>query len=127
MVAAGNALRQLAQVVAREQFPQLGLTDQDDLQQLLLRRLEVRQQADLLEHVGREILCFVDDENRSPAVGMSVQQVTVQGVNKHLDARRVLRYRDLQFFADRLQKLESRQLRIQYDRNVGIFRHAVQQ
>ncbi len=49
VVSTGDALRDLPHVRPVEQVAQLGLADQDDLQQLLFRRLEVRQQAHLLE------------------------------------------------------------------------------
>ena len=52
VIAPGDALRDLPHLGPIEQLAQLGLTDQDDLQQLLLRRLEVRQQPHLLEQLG---------------------------------------------------------------------------
>ena len=58
-----HALRQLLELGPREHRAQLGLADQDDLQQLALVGLEVGQQAQLLEHVGREILRLVDDQH----------------------------------------------------------------
>ncbi len=52
VVATGNALGQLAHVVAVEHIPQLRLTDQYDLQQLLFGCLQIGEQAHLFQHVG---------------------------------------------------------------------------
>ncbi len=41
VVTARDALRELAQIVSRQELAELGLADQDDLQQLLFCRLEV--------------------------------------------------------------------------------------
>ena len=61
VIAAGDALRQLAQIGAIQQLAQLRLADQDDLQQLLGRGLEIGQQPHLLEHLGGQVLRLVDD------------------------------------------------------------------
>src|SRR5436190_168947 len=58
-----DALLELAQTRQLELRLQLGLTDQHDLQQLLARGLEVRQQADLLENRGLEVLRLVEDHH----------------------------------------------------------------
>ena len=41
VVASGDALRELPQLIARQQLTQFGLADEDDLQQLLRVGLEV--------------------------------------------------------------------------------------
>ena len=63
VVARDHALRQLLELGPREHRAQLGLADQDDLQQLALVGLQVGQQAQLLEHVGRQVLRLVDDQH----------------------------------------------------------------
>jgi hypothetical protein len=45
VIAGGHALRELAQVPAREQLRQLGLADQHHLEQLLRRRLQIGQET----------------------------------------------------------------------------------
>ena len=84
VIAAGNALSELAQLDAREHFAQLGLADQDDLQQLLRRRLQVREQPHLLQRFGREVLRLVDDHDDAPALGMRFQQAMVEHVERSL-------------------------------------------
>jgi len=56
VIAAGDALRQLAQILARQQLAQLRLANQDDLQQLLGFGLQVGEQPDVLEYLGGEVL-----------------------------------------------------------------------
>ena len=67
MVAAGHPLRQLAEVVFRQHLPQLRLADEDDLQQLLLRRLEIRQEPELFEYLVGQVLRFVDEQGETIA------------------------------------------------------------
>ncbi len=105
VVACGDALRQLPQVVTGQELAQLRLTDQDDLQQLLLRRLEVGEQAHLLEDRGRQVLRLVDHEYRAAAFGMRLQQVPVERIGQGLDAAPVVQHLDMQFLADCGQKL----------------------
>src|SRR5258708_16440124 len=42
-----------------------GLTDQCDLQQLILGRLQIREKTYLFKYFGRQMVRFVHDENRS--------------------------------------------------------------
>ncbi len=62
MVAQHDALAKLPEIRTRKHLAQLGLAHQHDLDQLRGRSLEVREQADLLEHLGREVLGLVDDQ-----------------------------------------------------------------
>jgi hypothetical protein len=57
---------------------ELGLTHEQDLQQLRGRRLEVRQQPHLLEHLRREVLRLVDDQERDLVAAQAVDQEVVQ-------------------------------------------------
>ena len=86
VIAAGDALRELAQLDAAEQLAQLRLADQDDLQQLLRFGLEIGEQAHLLEHLGREVLRLVHHQHDAPAVGVRLQQVVAQQVDQVLEA-----------------------------------------
>ena len=56
-----NSLRELMQLGQQEQIPQLGLPDKDELQDLELIRVDIGQHPQMLEGLGFEILCFVDN------------------------------------------------------------------
>ncbi len=73
MIATGDALGELPQLDACQHLAQLGLTDQDDLQQLLRRSFEIREQAHLLQRFGREVLRLVDDHDDAAALGVRFQ------------------------------------------------------
>ena len=61
MIAGGHALVDLAELRLAQQPDQLGLPDEDDLEQLLPARLQVGEEAHLLQHIGSEILGLVDE------------------------------------------------------------------
>ena len=63
VIADGDALAQLAQIVIVQALPQLGLAHKHDLQELAVVGLEIGQQADLFEELVGEILRFIDDEH----------------------------------------------------------------
>src|SRR5882724_6583274 len=114
MEAARDSLCQLAQLVAREKLPQLGLADQNDLQELLRARLEIREEPHLLEHIRRKVLRFVDDKNDAPPACMRAQQVVIQNIDQILHAlRRRVRNTNPELLADCQQKLRRRDARIQ--------------
>ncbi len=70
MIAAGDALGELPQFIAIQQIAQFGLTDQDDLQQLLGVGLQIGEQPHLFEHLGREVLRLIDTSTtRLPRCG----------------------------------------------------------
>ena len=82
VITARDALRKLSEIVPCQQFPQFGLPDEYDLQQLLLRRLEIGQQAHLFEHVPRKILRLIHDQDRAPAIGMRHEQMVIQCIDQ---------------------------------------------
>ena len=95
---------------------QLGLTDQDDLQQLALTGLQVGQQAQLLQHIGREVLRLVDDEHIALAPGVAGQQVGVERIEVVLDGRRanaLVLHLNVKFAADRLEQVADGQLGVE--------------
>src|SRR5256885_1448959 len=63
---------------------QVQLPDEDDLQQLLLVGLEVREDANLLEHRQRQVLRLVDDQHRARAQRNQRQQEVVERVDQLL-------------------------------------------
>jgi hypothetical protein len=83
-----HALRQLLQLRAGQHLAQLGLADQHDLQQLALAGFQVGQQAQLLQHVGAQVLCLVDDQHAALAGRVALQQEGVQRVDVVLDRGR---------------------------------------
>ena len=111
-----HPLGQLLQRRRGQQLAQFVLADQDDLQQLALGRLEVGQQAQLLQHVGREVLRLVDDQHAAVSGGVAAQQEDVERVEVVLHrrrARRRIRQGDVKLFADRLQQLADGQLGVE--------------
>ena len=84
MIPGRHALGELSQLRLLEDRRQLRLTDQDHLEQLLPGGLEVRQEPDLLEHLGGEILRLVDDEDRAAAGGVRLQEVTMEAIDEPL-------------------------------------------
>ena len=111
--ARGDALRQLAQVVAPQQLAQLRLADQDDLQQLLRLGLEIGEQAHLFQHFGAEVLRLIDDQHHAAPGGVGAQQVVVQQVDELLGVLLgAVRHADAELLADGLQEIQRREPRI---------------
>ena len=77
-----DALAQLAQVPTPEILVELRLTDQDDLDQLPVLGLQVREQPNLLEHRGAEVLRLVDHEQDLTPRGVLLQQEEVELVDQ---------------------------------------------
>ena len=110
-----DPLCELAQVIARQEWHQLGLPNEDNVQELLAGRLEIRQKPDLFEHLDRETLRLVNEEHSPPAARVGVQEVAVERVDEYLRARCVARIGDLELVAHGRQELGrfvSRGLRI---------------
>jgi hypothetical protein len=74
VVAGGHALGELAQLAPSQHLLQLRLTHQHDLDQLLGVGLEVGDEADLLEHLGREVLRLVDQQHDVAPVALRLEQ-----------------------------------------------------
>ena len=76
LAAQGDALLGLSKLGLVQNVSKLGLARQDYLQLLRRVRLEVRHQANLFEHGGREPVRLVDDEHGAePARVARVQNV----------------------------------------------------
>ncbi|MNV59860.1 hypothetical protein D3C71_1523050 [compost metagenome] len=80
-----HSLRQLLHRRARHHRAQLGLADEDDLQQLALAGFQIGQQTQLLQHVSRQVLRLVDDEHVVAAAGVRRQQRGIERVNAVFD------------------------------------------
>ena len=125
-----HPLRQLLEFRTRQHRAQFGLADQDDLQQLALAGLQVRQQAQLLEHVGRQVLRLVDDEHAGLAERVRPQHEIVERIEVVLDAGRAVagaRNRDAEFFANRLQQLGHAELGVEDVGDVAALRNLLQE
>ena len=119
VIAGDDPLRQLAQIRSLQHPGQFRLTQQDDLQQFALVGLQVGEQAHLLQHVDREILCLVDDQHRMSAPGVGVEQVAVEAIDEDLDAGIAGRKVNAEFDAEARQQLLHGQLRVEYVGNVA--------
>ena len=73
-----HALAQLDEVLGVELCVQLGLAREDDAQHLLLGRLDAGEQAHFLEHLVREVLRLVDDQQHLAAVRVLLDQEVVE-------------------------------------------------
>ena len=128
VIAPGNALRELPQVVAIQEIAQFRLSDQDDLQQLLGRRFEVGEEAHLFQRFRRQILRLIDDHDDPAALGVRRQEPLIQRIHHVLHAFAVgIRDRHPEFLADGLQELHGREARIENHGHVGVMRHPRQQ
>ena len=113
-----DALRELLEIGARQQRAQLGLADENDLQQLAFGGLEVGEQAQEFEQFGSQALRLVDDEQALLAARMAVEQEAVERIDAGLGARRRLAVQgagvdaDAELLADGLQQLQRRQQRV---------------
>ena len=74
----GDALAQLAQLGAAEPLLELGLADQEHLEQLVAAPLEVREQPDLLEQLAVEILRLVEQQYGALALAVDREQVALE-------------------------------------------------
>ncbi len=66
VIADGHALAQLLELGPREQVAQVRLADEDDLNELRLLGLEVREHPHFFERRHAQVLRLVDDEQRQP-------------------------------------------------------------
>jgi len=120
VIARGHALGELPKVAPGQELGQLGLTDQNDLKELFLRRLQIRQEANLLQHAGAQILSLVDDQHRPPAARVSVEQSLGQRVDQDFEARGPRRVRDPQLVAYRGEQLDRGEPGIEDHRDVDV-------
>ncbi len=100
VVTRGDPLGELAQLRPVHEAFQLGLTEEQNLEQFVGGGFQVGQQPDLLQDLGAQVLGFVDDQHRPPSRGMGGQEVPVEPVDQDLDAGGSLRVVDVQLVAD---------------------------
>lgn len=73
-----DALNELAQLRLVQDVEEIELSDDHDLQELLIVGLEIRQHANLFEHVGRQVLRLIDDQHRAAVQRHERQQEIVK-------------------------------------------------
>ncbi len=83
----GDSLSQLPQPGSGEVAIQLGLARQDDLEELAVADLEVREETDLLEDLVSQVLGLIDDEERRGMTGMELDEQELVERMHHLRAR----------------------------------------
>ena len=82
MEAQSYALRELLEFRRVELFPEFGLACEDDAQHLFLVRLDVREHADLLEHLERQVLRLVDDKYHFLVIRVLLDQEHVEHIEQ---------------------------------------------
>ena len=124
----GDALRDLAHVLTGEQLAQLRLSDEDHLQQLAGRGLEVGEQPHLFEDIALEQVRLVDQHRDAPPCRVRGEQMRRERVDQRLDAAaRGVRHRDPQLFADGEQELGHGDARVEDQRDLHAVRLAREQ
>jgi hypothetical protein len=128
VVTAGDALRELTQFVAIQEFAQFRLADEDDLQQLLGIGLKVGEQAHLLEDFGREVLRLIHHQHHALAGAVRLQQVLTEDVDQVFEAvRRRILHADSQLLADGEEELRRGHARIEDQSDFRMLRRLGQQ
>jgi len=111
MAAHRDPLAELTQVLLSQQLCELGLSRENDLDQLFPVRLQVRDQPDLLQCAGFQTLCLVNDEDDRAAVGILLQKKRIQRIQ---GTRTVRRGRgDAEFPVDAFQEFRRREAGIE--------------
>ena len=127
VVPRGDPLRQLTQRRTLHQVGQLRLRDEDDLQQLVTRSLDVGQQAQLFQHFHAQVLRLVDDDHGAPPARVGVEQGPREGVDEDLEAGRPGRVGHVQLVAHGREQLDRRQAGREDHRHVDVDRQLVEE
>ena len=78
MEARRDPLRELREVGPQHHVAQLGLADQDQLQQLVLAGIDVGEHPQLFQRLAVEVLRLVEDQHHPPPVGVFLDQIGLQ-------------------------------------------------
>src|SRR5262249_42953129 len=118
-----HALIELPQLGRSQQGLQIQLSHQNDLQQLFLVGLEIRQNANLFQHRQRELLGIVDDEHGARLDRNQREEKIVERVDQLLlaDVRQpsglgVVARDDAEILQDALEQILFGQERIEHER-----------
>ena len=120
VIARSNALGQLAQFGLIELFAQLGLTEQDDLQQFLRRRFQVGEQTHLLQRLGRKVLRLIHNQHHAQTLGVGIEQIDIEDIDQALETAATVADVEFQFLADRLEQFHRRKFRMKHQRDARI-------
>jgi len=107
-----DALLDLPEFERVQHFVQLRLTGKHDLQQLLLRGFQIRQEANLLQQFGRQMMRFVHHQQRGQFTLMPLHQERTQGKNKFIFG--FARHRQPEIAGNVADKFQCRQARIEH-------------
>jgi hypothetical protein len=113
-----DSLAQLTEPATGEFAIELGLAEQQDLDELLATRLEIREQSNLLEGVLGERLRLVDDQQDTPALSLPFDEKGIE-LGHQTAARESLREKP-ELGADRLEELEARTAGIEQEGDLSI-------
>ena len=120
-----DPLLELSQARKRELVLEFRLADEQDLQELVGRRLEVGEQPNLFERVGIEILCLVQDQDGVLARSPTLDQIIIE---RHQALHtRAFGLTDAVVVQCVLQDLVERQLRIEHEGDSGVGIELLQQ
>ncbi|OPZ58980.1 MAG: hypothetical protein BWY87_01215 [Deltaproteobacteria bacterium ADurb.Bin510] len=106
-----DTIRKLAQVVGSQHLAQFRLTDQQDLQQLLVLGFKIREHPNLFEHGRIEVLALVDDQHGVFAAAVDFQQKVEEFVHQPLLGSSG--GRESEFAVDALEQFDVRKGRMQ--------------
>ena len=90
---------------------------------------KIAQQSQRLEHVGREVLAFLDHHQGLFALGMHLQQVVIERIDALFGKRQTANFRqiDAQLVADTRQQVADFELAIQHISDANMRRHGLEQ
>ncbi|EXI78421.1 MAG: hypothetical protein AW10_03027 [Candidatus Accumulibacter appositus] len=111
----GDAIIELTHACLPQAGIKLGLTEEDDLQQLVAIRLQIGKQPDLFQSLGRHGMRLVDQGHDLTAAGVDLEEPFLQRAEQQMAAP--LRKRNAQLLGDGEEYFVAREHRIgQIDR-----------
>ena len=125
MPAERDPLVQLGERGIEDERPQLGLAHEHEAEKLLRARLQVRQEAQLLQHVDRDRLRLVEDDDGEPTGGPLAEEMLVERI--HDVDLTVARGRDAEVARDALEQLLRGQGRVEDVRRGDLGTEAVEE
>ena len=127
VIACCYALVQLAQLRPAQHLCQLGLANQNDLQQLFAVGFQVGEQANLLQHVKVQMLGLVDQQYGFAAAIVVFQQIPMQAVGQCFEGVSVLVIIDSQLIADSGKQLHRIECGVENNGDIGVLRQLLKQ
>ena len=109
--AMGNAFAKLPDILLAQILIQLRLSEQHDLQQFIVLRFQVGEQADFLQRGNRHPLRFLHEDHNLSLLAVAFHQIFVQRV-RYFQAARVLWYAQLHLERNGVKNFFRRHTRI---------------